>query len=102
MSRKLLDYPEPRAPHANRRGEPRRSASGTGWMELMNDIGRIKFKLVDTSPSGFCVRHRYGALSAGQKVRFQHAEAQGIAVVIWNRVMGDDVKSGFLIVSDGK
>ena len=71
-------------------------------MELSNDSGKINFKLMDTSPSGFCAGHHYGALSAGQKVRFQHDHAQGVAVVIWNRVLGDDVRSGFLIVSDCK
>jgi len=102
MSWKLSDYPEPRASRPNRRSEPRRRAAGTGWMELLESTGRVEFKLVDASPSGFCASHHYGALSAGQRVRFHHEQAEGVAVVIWNRHFGNDVKSGFLIVSDWK
>lgn len=102
MSWKLSDYPEPPASRPNRRGELRRRAAGTGWMELLESIGRVEFKLVDASPSGFCASHHYGALSAGQRVRFHHEQAEGVAVAIWNQHFGNDVKSGFLIVSDGK
>jgi hypothetical protein len=102
MSRKLSDNPELRASRANRRGELRQRAAGTGWMELLDSIGRIEFKLADTSPSGFCACHHYGALSAGQRVRFHHEQAEGVAVVIWNRHFGDDVKSGLRIVSGCK
>jgi hypothetical protein len=102
MNRKLLDKPEPRASCANRRGELRRRATGTGWMEPLDSIGREQFKLVDISPSGFCACHHYGALRAGQRVRFHHEQAEGVAMVIWNRVLGHDVQSGLLIVSDWK
>ena len=102
MSRKLSESPEPGASRANRRGELRRRAAGTGWMELLDSIGRVEFKLADTSPSGFCACHHYGALRAGQRVRFHHEQAEGVAMVIWNRVLGHDVQSGFLIVSDWK
>ena len=99
MTRKLQDFPEPRAPRTNRRGELRRPAAGTGWMEPLDSSGREEFRLVDVSPSGFRVSHHYGALSAGQRVRFHYDQAEGIAVAIWNRVTGDEVESGFLIVS---
>jgi hypothetical protein len=102
MSRKLPDSPEPRASRANRRGQLRSPAAGTGWMEPLDSIGREEFQLMDTSPSGFRVCHHYRALSAGQRVRFHYAEAEGIAVTIWNRVTGGDVESGFLIVSGRK
>lgn len=94
--------PEYREPRANRRGELRRSAAGRGWMEPLDGAGREEFQLMDTSPSGFRGCHRYGALSAGQRVRFHHDRAEGVAVVIWNRVTGARVESGFLIVSGGK
>jgi hypothetical protein len=71
-------------------------------MEPLDSTGRVEFKLADISPSGFCACHHYGALRAGQRVRFHHEQAEGVAMVIWNRVLGDDVKSGLLIVSDWK
>ena len=102
MSRKRSDYPEPRTSRVNRRGELRRRTVGTGWIELLDGVGRADFKLVDTSASGFCACHHYGALSAGQRVRFHHEQGEGVAVVIWNVRVGDSVKSGFLILSDRK
>jgi hypothetical protein len=102
MSRKLSECPEPRDAPANRRRESRKLAAGTGWMEPLDGMGREELRLVDTSPSGFRACHRCPALSAGDRVRFHHARAEGVAVSIWNRVTGDHVESGFLIVSGGK
>src|ERR1039457_1485845 len=102
MSRKLSGYSEPRDAPANRRRESRKLAAGTGWMEPLDGTGREEVRLMDTSPSGFRPRHRRRPLSAGERVRFHHARAEGVAVSIWNRVMGDDVESGFLIVLGGE
>ena len=102
MSTKLSGNAEPRDAPANRRRESRKLTAGTGWMEPLDGTGREEFRLMDTSPSGFRACHRCRALSAGDRVRFHHARAEGVAVSIWNRVTGDDVESGFLIVSGGK
>lgn len=102
MSRKLRDYPEPRAPRPNRRAEPRTPVSGMGWMEPLDGTGREEFQLMDASSSGFRVCHHYIALSAGQRVRFHTDQADGIAVAVWNLVKDAEVESGFLIVSRAK
>jgi hypothetical protein len=98
MSRPLPGRSEGKPLRANRRGEPRKPAGGTGWMEPMDRLGREEFRLVDTSPSGFRARHGCVALTAGQKVRFQHERAEGVAIVVWNCVTGAEVESGFLVV----
>lgn len=78
------------------KGIPRRT--------LYRKLGAYERETVglDTSSSGFCAYRHYGALSAGQKVRFRHEHAEGAEVVIWNKVSGDGMSSGFLIVSDCK
>lgn len=83
----------------DRRVEARRPARGSAWVEVPDGSGEQQVRLVDVSPSGFRARHGCTALSAGQEVRFRHAWAAGVAVVVWNRILGDNVESGFLIVS---
>jgi hypothetical protein len=70
-------------------------------MEPVDRIGREEFRLVDTSPSGFRARHGCVDLTSGQKVRFHHEQAEGIAIVVWNCVTGAEVESGFLVISAG-
>lgn len=91
--------PKPPAGLTERRSERRQAAAGDGWLEPLEGGAREDFRLVDVSPGGFRGRHRCPALAAGQKVRFCHGHAKGVAVVMWNRVLGGEVESGFLIVS---
>ncbi len=55
-------------------------------------------ELRDVSSDGFRVRHQHMALCTGQQVSFHHADAEGLAEVVWNRVLGDRVESGFVIL----
>jgi hypothetical protein len=37
-------------------------------------------------------------LTAGKHLRFRHSGRQGIARVIWNRILEGGVESGFLVL----
>jgi len=58
----------------------------------------IRGRLVDISAGGFRAAHGHAALLAGQKVKFQHPSGKGIARVMWNRVVENEVESGFRIL----
>jgi hypothetical protein len=81
----------------NRR-EPRRAADGEVrvWFGLPRPL-EIQGRLVDVSSSGFRMAHGYAALEAGQTVEFSHLEATGRARVVWTRIAGARVESGFLV-----
>lgn len=51
--------------------------------------------VVDISASGFRATHNCPGLSTGQIVSFRHSLATGRAQVIWTRISGDQVQSGF-------
>jgi hypothetical protein len=84
-------------PGVERRREERRAASGQ--VQFQTDALRFTGRLADVSASGFRAIHRNSGLCAGQYVRFRHGYAEGVAQVVWNRVMNDSVESGFLILS---
>lgn len=56
-------------------------------------------RLMDLNTTGFRASHQYAALRGGQVVSFRHAFAQGFAQVVWNRIVGNLVESGFQILS---
>lgn len=80
------------------RKEPRRAANGTVrvWIE---GPGRteIQGQLMDVSASGFRMSHDFAALESGQVVEFSHFENTGRARVVWNRISGQHVETGFLL-----
>lgn len=57
-------------------------------------------RLVDTSKSGFAARHSWPALHPGDIVEFELAWASGRARVVWTRILGKHVESGFLILPE--
>lgn len=57
----------------------------------------VEMDLMDTSPSGFRVKHQYGALPLGAKATFRHARAAGKARVVWNWLSSDHMETGFVI-----
>ena len=59
----------------------------------------IMGQLMDVSPSGFRMAHENHALQSGQTVEFSHGSAVGAARVMWNRITGNRVETGFLIVT---
>ena len=59
---------------------------------------QIQGRMVDLSADGFRVVHRHRELRAGQEVTFHHSLANGLARVVWNRVLGHRVESGLRIL----
>jgi hypothetical protein len=82
----------------DQRKEPRRAADGVVrvWFNSPRPL-EIRGTLVDLSSSGFRMAHTYVALEAGQTVEFSHLEATGRARVVWNRIAGARVETGFLV-----
>lgn len=58
----------------------------------------IQGRMVDLSADGFRFVHRHRELRAGQEVIFHHSFADGLARVVWNRVLGHHVESGLRIL----
>ena len=82
-----------------KRREHRRAASGTARVRFADPhLCEVEGRLIDISTSGFRMRHACMSLAAGQVVEFSHAEAAGRARVMWNRVLGERVETGFLVV----
>jgi hypothetical protein len=83
----------------DRRSERRHK--GQGPLKLSFDDPapqEVTGQLVDYSTSGFRAVHAYAALHTGQVVDFQHAVAYGKARVMWNRIAGDKVETGFFVI----
>jgi hypothetical protein len=84
---------------ADRRSERRHK--GRGALKLSFDDPsplEITGQLMDYSTNGFRAVHAYAALHTGQVVEFQHAVADGKARVMWNRIAGDRVETGFFVI----
>lgn len=61
----------------------------------------VEGRLRDYSPSGFRMRHHSPDLTAGQLVQYVHFSAKGRARVVWTRITGEEVETGFLVVAEG-
>jgi hypothetical protein len=59
----------------------------------------VEGRLLDTSAHGFRAVHGCRTLASGQIVNFEHAAATGRARVIWTRIEGDQVQSGFYVLA---
>jgi hypothetical protein len=83
----------------NRR-EQRRAVEGPVrvWFQNPQRL-EIEGRLMDLSSAGFRMVHDYAPLSAGQIVEFSHTESAGSARVIWNRISGAHVETGFLVLT---
>lgn len=83
----------------NRRSEERFNADGELLLSFDDPAHReVNARLVDYSKSGFRATHGYPALSSGQVVRFQRLLAWGNARVVWNRITGEKVETGFVVL----
>jgi hypothetical protein len=58
----------------------------------------IHGRLVDVTRAGFRMAHECQTLEAGRLVEFSHGEAAGRARVVWNRISGARVETGFLVI----
>jgi len=83
-----------------KRREERREASGVVHVSFSDPHKvEIEGELMDVSPRGFRMAHRWTSLEAGQLVEFSHVEAAGQARVMWNRILAERVESGFLVLT---
>jgi len=89
----------PRAPQIERRRHPRTPAIGA--VKLVFHDPRpivVQGRLLDVSQSGFRAAHD-SILETGREVSFEFAARSGKARVVWNRVLGDHIESGFFIIA---
>jgi hypothetical protein len=90
---------------SEKRSEVRQPAEGPVWVHFANPQSiEIQGELKDISPSGFRMAHGYASLEAGQVVEFSmmsvHGARRGSARAMWNRISGQNVETGFLIVTN--
>lgn len=82
-----------------RRREARESADAELTLVIDDPLpAEVRGRLVDVSRSGFRARHTYLRLAPGQQVQFRSALSQGVARVMWNRIVNDRVETGFLLL----
>jgi hypothetical protein len=83
-----------------RRRNPRHEVQGVIFLKILNSdlhSAPIRAFLIDLSASGFCASHTSKELCSGQEVAFCHDAGKGMATVVWTRIDGQSVESGFLI-----
>jgi hypothetical protein len=94
-----------KASHVEQRAETRHVVQGE--VRFTFDEGgsakggskEIRGKLLDRSTSGFRAEHDCPGLTSGQVVRFRiTASSHGTARVVWTRILGERVETGFLIL----
>jgi hypothetical protein len=86
-----------------RRSEPRSPAQGPVTVTLWRNgsaITAVSGELMDIATSGFRAQHRAPTLRPGDIVEFERAGGKGLARVVWTRIMGEQVESGFLILAE--
>jgi hypothetical protein len=82
-----------------RRTETRRPADGAVTLWLNGSaLTAVSGQLMDIAKSGFRAQHRSPALLPGHIVEFEFAGVNGRARVVWTRILGEHVESGFLIL----
>jgi hypothetical protein len=94
----LVDCP-PARPEERRR-KPRREVQGVVFLHILNSDLRsepIRAFLIDLSASGFRASHTSKELCSGQEVTFFHDAGEGRARLVWTRIVGQSVESGFLV-----
>jgi hypothetical protein len=83
----------------NRRLEERRNLESEVLLSFDDPVHHeVSAHLVDYSKSGFRAVHEYSALCTGQVVRFERMVACGCARVVWNRILGEKVETGFVVL----
>ena len=89
-------YPESTVKQDLRR-EERVPAEGIVWIEF--GPHSLAARLQDVSASGFRAAHDCPYLTTGEVVTFRHPYSTGSARVVWSRITGSSLESGFLIVT---
>lgn len=84
---------------ADRRTQPRRPASGQ--INLRPEglaAATAAGQMLDINSGGFRARHSFQTLVSGHIVEFAYKRQKGRARVVWTRILGDQVESGFMIL----
>lgn len=58
----------------------------------------VRGRLLDRSTTGFRAAHMYPALTSGQVIRCRFENKEILVRVVWNRIIEEEVESGFLVV----
>jgi hypothetical protein len=90
---------------ADQRREPR--DTGKGDISLVfadtnatSGVREVYGRLIDHSARGFRAVHEFRGLTCGQMVQFRvPASSEGRARVVWTRIAGGQVETGFFIVT---
>ena len=83
----------------NRRSETRRESAGEVVFFFEDPLElEVRGVVTDDSASGFRAQHNYSNLETGQVVRFRRSIASGKAKVVWTRISGVKVETGFLVL----
>lgn len=86
-----------------RRVEPRLPAEGRVTLRLLGIVPtHLLGHLADTTSTGFRASHGARNLVTGQIVEFDFEGGHGRARVAWTRILGEEVESGFLILTCSK
>lgn len=84
---------------AERRREKRRPIAGPVCLIPEEPLARaVNGALLDDSEHGFRATHDEPTLRPGHCVRFEHASGAGRARVVWTRIFGERIESGFLVL----
>ncbi len=82
-----------------RRREERIAAQGEVVLVLETpQIFEVRGRLLDKSSGGFRASHMYPALTSGQVIRCRLEGVEVLVRVVWNRIIEEEVESGFLIL----
>jgi hypothetical protein len=85
---------------ADRRAAPRLAADGEVRLFPGGATGKaVVGQLVDVSATGFRCRHDCLALASGDAVPFEFAGVEGVARVVWMRILGGSAETGLVIVT---
>lgn len=86
-----------------RRVEARLPAEGRVTLRLPGIVPtHLLGHLADTTSTGFRASHGARNLVTGQIVEFDFEGGHGRARVAWTRILGEEVESGFLILTRSK
>jgi len=82
-----------------RRQEKRITARGevSVWLDDPEEP-MVRGRLLDVSPHGFRLSHQSKRIIPGCQVRLTHLSGEVTARALWNRVIGDQIETGFLVL----
>ena len=85
----------------DRRSAPRHPAEGEVILVPAASGAEFRGTLKDISANGFRVAHFQAQLLSGQELLFWHSNLEGRARVVWTRILGQEIESGFLVLESG-